>query len=87
MRDRVGDFLEVYVSAPVEVCEQRDVKGLYAKARSGEIKNFTGVSDPYEAPDSPEVVCATQDETLEESVNKVFSKLEEMGYIPAGVPA
>lgn len=87
VRDRVGDFLEVYVSAPVEVCEQRDVKGLYAKARSGEIKNFTGVSDPYEAPDSPEVVCATQDETLEESVNKVFSKLEEMGYIPAGVPA
>jgi len=87
VRDRVGDFLEVYVSAPVEVCEQRDIKGLYANARSGEIKNFTGVSDPYEAPDSPEVVCATQDETLEESVNKVFSKLEEMGYIPAGVPA
>ncbi|MEO1590015.1 MAG: adenylyl-sulfate kinase [Cyanobacteria bacterium J06632_22] len=87
VRDRIGDFVEVYASAPVEVCEERDVKGLYAKARSGEIKNFTGVSDPYEAPDNPEVNCETQSETLEESVNKVFSKLEEMGYIPAGVAA
>ncbi len=87
VRDRIGDFMEVYVSTPVDVCEERDVKGLYAKARSGEIKNFTGVSDPYEAPDNPEVNCETQNETLEESVNKVFSKLEEMGYIPAGVAA
>ena len=53
VRDRIGDFMEVYVSAPVEVCEQRDVKGLYAKARSGEIKQFTGISDPYEAPLKP----------------------------------
>lgn len=85
VRDRIGDFIEVYVSTPVEVCEERDVKGLYAKARSGEIKNFTGVSDPYEAPDHPEVECQTQAETLEESVKKVFSKLEAMGYLPAGV--
>lgn len=87
VRDRIGDFVEVYVSAPVEVCEQRDVKGLYAKARSGEIKQFTGISDPYEAPLNPEVNCETQNETLEESVNKVIAKLEEMGYLPVSVAA
>jgi adenylylsulfate kinase len=87
VRDRIGDFVEVYVSAPVEVCEQRDVKGLYAKARSGEIKQFTGISDPYEPPLNPEVNCETQNETLEESVNKVIAKLEEMGYLPVSVAA
>ncbi len=87
VRDRVGDFVEVYVSAPVEVCEQRDVKGLYAKARSGEIKQFTGISDPYEPPSNPEVNCETHKETLEESVNKVITKLEEMGYLPTAVAA
>ena len=81
VRQRIGDFVEVYASAPVEVCEQRDVKGLYKKARSGEIKNFTGISDPYEAPLNPEVVCETDKETLEESVNKVMAKLEELGYL------
>ena len=87
VRSRIGDFMEVYVSAPVEVCEERDVKGLYARARSGEIKQFTGISDPYEAPLNPEVNCETHKETLEESVNKVIAKLEEMGYIPASVMA
>ncbi|CAN5641941.1 adenylyl-sulfate kinase [soil metagenome] len=87
VRDRIGDFVEVYVSAPVEVCEQRDVKGLYAKARSGEIKQFTGISDPYEPPSNPEVNCETHKETLQESVNKVIAKLEEMGYLPASVVA
>jgi adenylylsulfate kinase len=87
VRDRIGDFVEVYVSAPVEVCEQRDVKGLYAKARSGEIKQFTGISDPYEAPLNPEVNCETHNETLDESVDKVIAKLEEMGYLPAAVAA
>ena len=87
VRERVGDFIEVYVSAPVEVCEERDVKGLYAKARSGEIKQFTGISDPYEAPTNPEVNCETHKETLEESVNKVIAKMEEMGYLPAAVAA
>ena len=87
VRERIGDFVEVYVSTPVEVCEERDVKGLYAMARSGKIKQFTGVSDPYEAPLNPEVNCETHKETLEESVNKVISKLEEMGYLPAAVPA
>ncbi len=87
VRSRIGDFIEVHVSAPVEVCEERDVKGLYAKARSGEIKQFTGISDPYEEPMNPEVNCETHKETLEESVNKVIAKLEEMGYVPAAVAA
>ncbi|NEP63629.1 MAG: adenylyl-sulfate kinase [Symploca sp. SIO2G7] len=81
VRQRIGDFVEVYASAPVEVCEQRDVKGLYKKARAGEIKNFTGISDPYEEPLNPEVTCETDKETLEDSVDKVIAKLEELGYI------
>lgn len=83
VRQRIGDFLEVYVSAPLEVCEGRDVKGLYKRARSGEIKNFTGIDDPYESPSNPEVECKTHEETLEESVGKVLGKLEELGYLPA----
>lgn len=81
VREKIGDFFEVYVSAPLEVCESRDVKGLYKRARAGEIKQFTGIDDPYEAPLNPEVTCETDKETLEESVNKVLGKLEEMGYI------
>ncbi len=81
VRARIGDFVEVFANTPVEVCEQRDVKGLYKKARSGEIKNFTGISDPYEEPLNPEVNCETANETLDESVNKVMSKLEELGYL------
>ena len=81
VRDRIGDFIEVYVSAPLEVCEERDVKGLYKRARSGEIKQFTGISDPYEPPMNPEVNCETHKETLDESVDKVLAKLEEMGFI------
>jgi len=81
VRERVGDFIEVYANAPLSVCEDRDVKGLYKRARSGEIKQFTGISDPYEAPENPEVECRTDLETLEESTAKVLSKLEEMGYL------
>lgn len=81
VRQRIGDFVEVYANTPVEVCEQRDVKGLYKKARSGEIKNFTGISDPYEEPLNPDVNCETANETLDESVNKVMAKLEELGYL------
>lgn len=87
VRDRIDDFIEVYASAPVETCEERDVKGLYKKARAGEIKGFTGIDDPYEAPLNPEVNCETHKETLEESVNKVIAKMEAMGYIPAAVTA
>src|ERR671936_2242836 len=78
-----GRFIEAYVKASVEECERRDVKGLYAKARSGEIKEFTGVSDPYEPPESPEIVCETERETPEESARKIVDYLEDHGLIPA----
>ena len=81
VREKIGDFFEVYASAPLEVCESRDVKGLYKRARAGEIKQFTGIDDPYEAPLNPEVTCETDKETLEESLAKVIGKLETMGYI------
>jgi len=81
VHQRIGDFVEVYVNAPLAVCEQRDVKGLYKKARSGQIKNFTGIDDPYESPLNPDVECRTDLETIEESVSKVVAKLEELGYI------
>ncbi len=80
-RRLIGNFVEVYTRCPVEVCAQRDVKGLYQKAAAGEIKGFTGVDDPYEPPGSPEVVCHTDKESVEESVEKVLTKLEELGYI------
>ena len=76
VRDRIGDFIEVYVSAPLEVCEQRDVKGLYKRARAGEIKGFTGIDDPYEPPLNPDINCQTHQETLEESVDKVMAALQ-----------
>jgi len=80
-RRLIGNFVEVYTRCPVEVCAQRDVKGLYQKAAAGEIKGFTGVDDPYEPPGSPEVVCHTDKESVEECVEKVLTKLEELGYI------
>lgn len=83
VRQKTGDFVEVFVNAPLAVCEDRDVKGLYKKARAGEIKNFTGISDPYEPPLNPEVECRTDLETLEESVAKVLGTLEQLGYLPA----
>jgi adenylyl-sulfate kinase len=82
-RKLVGRFVEVYCECPLDVLEDRDVKGLYAKARSGEIKNFTGVSDPYEAPDNPEVIINSAEEGVEESVAKIIRTLELMGYVPA----
>ncbi|MBF2013969.1 MAG: adenylyl-sulfate kinase [Rivularia sp. T60_A2020_040] len=75
------DFVEVHVNAPLELCEARDVKGLYAKARSGEIKGFTGIDDPYEVPLNPEVVCESGEETVEESAKKVIRTLEKLGYV------
>ena len=80
-------FIEAYVKASVEVCEQRDVKGLYAKARSGEIKEFTGVSDPYEPPESPELVLETESQSPEESAAQILDYLTERGLIPAAVAA
>ncbi|MGK7963245.1 adenylyl-sulfate kinase [Crocosphaera sp.] len=85
VKGKIGDFVEVFVNAPLNVCEERDVKGLYQRARAGEIKSFTGIDDPYEPPLNPEVECRTDLETLEESVNKVWQKLEELGYLPKPV--
>jgi adenylylsulfate kinase len=76
VRGAVDNFVEVYVAAPVSTCAERDVKGLYAKALSGEIKNFTGVSDPYEPPLAPEIVLHTEAESVDESVEQVVSWLE-----------
>lgn len=81
VRQKIGDFVEIFVNAPLAVCEGRDVKGLYQKARQGEIKGFTGIDDPYEEPLNPEVECRTDLESLEESVAKVWTKLIELGYV------
>jgi adenylyl-sulfate kinase len=82
-RELVGRFVEVYCKCPLEVLADRDVKGLYRKAMAGEIKNFTGVSDPYEEPDNPEVVIDSSTESVAESAAKIIRTLELMGYIPA----
>ena len=74
-----GNFIEIHVATPLEVCEERDVKGLYAKARTGEIPEFTGVSDPYEAPLAPEVVVPTHDRTVAESAALVLEYLDSVG--------
>ena len=81
MREQIGDFVEVFVNAPIEVCEKRDVKGLYKKVRDGEIKQFTGISDPYEPPLNPEIECRTDLEELDESVAKIMNKLIDFGYL------
>lgn len=76
-----GDFIEVYVDAPLEVAEERDPKGLYKKARAGIIPSFTGISAPYEAPENPEIHLHTDGQTPQESAMEVVKKLEEMGII------
>lgn len=78
-----GDFLEVHVSADVETCEGRDVKGLYKKARAGEIPNFTGISAPYEAPEKPELVVDSAAQSVEESVAQLLGFLQDKGYLSA----
>lgn len=81
-REQIGDhFLEVYVQCSIEELTRRDVKGLYAKALRGEISNFTGISDPYEAPANPEVIVNTENETVEESVAKIIAALTDRGWI------
>lgn len=81
MVSRWGGFLEVYVATPLEVCEARDRKGLYAKARAGIIRNFTGISDPYEVPEAPELIIDTRDCSPGEAVQRVISELERSAYI------
>ena len=85
VRRTIGDFVEVFVSCPVEVLTARDAKGLYAKALRGEIGNFTGVSDPYEEPLDPEVRVDTDRESVDQSVAKVLAALERMGYLAPSV--
>jgi adenylylsulfate kinase len=83
-----GDFVEVMVEATLETCEGRDVKGLYKKARAGEIPEFTGISAPYEAPESPELVVDTNGQSVQESVRVVLDYLEAKGYVgPAFSPS
>ena len=84
-RDIIGaaDFKEIFVATPLEECERRDVKGLYARARRGEVKNFTGISAPFEAPQNPALVLDTTDTPVEESVGKVRALLEEAGVLTA----
>ena len=80
-RKEIGNFVEVYVKCPIEVCRQRDVKGLYKLVDEGKIKNFTGVDDPYEEPVHPELIIETDKETVEESVTRIFARLTELGYL------
>ncbi len=87
VRRDVGDFIEVYVRCDIPELTRRDVKGLYEKALRGEIKNFTGVSDPYEEPLQPEVTVDTASEELQESAGKVLAALEERGYFPVAASA
>lgn len=80
-REEIENFVEIYTRCPVDACIERDIKGMYKKALAGEITNFTGVDDPYEEPENPELIVDTDKETIEESVQKVLTKLEELGYI------
>ena len=80
----IGRFLEVYVDCPLDVCEARDVKGLYKKARRGEVQRFTGVSDPYEIPPAPDVVVRTDRESKEQCVARIVERIEAMGFLPRG---
>lgn len=82
IRGKVENFVQVYAECPIPVLAERDVKGLYKKALAGEIKNFTGVSDPYEAPVNAEVTYHSDKETVQESAQKILAKLEEMGLVP-----
>ncbi|MEK7269331.1 MAG: adenylyl-sulfate kinase [Planctomycetota bacterium] len=82
-RAEIGNFIEVFADCPVKVCATRDVKGMYKKAFAGEIKNFTGVDDPYEAPENPEVRVRTDQESEEACVEKILAKLRALGYLSA----
>lgn len=80
-RARIGRFIEVYAKCPIQVLAERDVKGLYKKALAGEIKNFTGIDDPYEEPLNPEIVIESDRETPEQSAQKIIAYLEKMNYL------
>ncbi len=81
LKQTTTNFIEIYIDAPLAVCESRDVKGLYAKAKAGQIQHFTGISDPYEEPINPDIICQTDKFTIEQSVNQVLDYLERLGLI------
>jgi len=83
-REETTNFIEVFVDCPVEECEKRDVKGMYKLAREGKIQDFTGVSDPYEVPENPEIIIKTAEETVDESSDKILEYLVKQGYIKEG---
>jgi adenylyl-sulfate kinase len=87
VRRSIGSFVEVYVKCPIAVLSERDVKGLYKKALAGEVKNFTGVDDPYEEPLSPEVIVETDKQRPQESASHIVARLEAMGLINQGDPS
>lgn len=80
-RQEIGNFIEIYTKCPLDVCMSRDVKGMYKKALKGEIKEFTGISDPYEEPLNPEILLETDKDTIEESAAKVLERMKELGYL------
>lgn len=82
VRRETPRFVEVHLKVPLEVCEARDVKGLYREARAGKIPGFTGIDDPYEPPLAPEVVCETHLETVAQSADRILARCEELGYLP-----
>ena len=86
-RAEIGRFVEVHVTTPLEVCEERDVKGLYKKARAGQIKEMTGIDDPYEAPEHPEIVVETLHHTPEQSADLIIAELRKLGWLEAASPA
>jgi adenylyl-sulfate kinase len=87
VRENTTNFLEVYIDAPLDVVIERDVKGLYEKAIAGEIPNFTGISDPFEAPENPDIHVRTDQGTPEECANQILQHLEQLGYIPVAEAA
>lgn len=80
-REEIGDFIEVYVKCPLEVCRERDVKGLYKLVDEGKIQHFTGIDDPYEEPENPDLVIETSKQSLEESVETLLAKVRSLGYL------
>lgn len=83
-RQEIGRFVEIYVTTPLNVCEERDVKGLYKKARAGVIKEMTGVDDPYEAPTNPDITVETVHHNPDQSADFILLELEKKGWLPAG---
>ena len=81
-REEIGSYILVYVKCSLEECERRDVKGMYAKARAGEIKKFTGIDSPFEEPDIVDIIVETDNQTVEESKKIVLNSLKKMGYLP-----